>query len=156
MIRVLAVLCVAALAPAACASSSPTAPTGPAASGPRTGVWSGTVSDPVNGTGTIRIELSDYPLDNARSLLSGTWSTAHTDATKNGSGALSGTAMGATVALAMNPSTPPPCPPGTLFGAAAGSYISTALSQGATAITGSYLFTTCDGSASGTLDLRKQ
>lgn len=156
MIRILAVLCVAALAPVACASSSPTGPTGPAASGPRTGVWSGTVSDPVNGTGTLRIELSDYPLDSARSLLSGSWSTAYADATKNGSGSLSGTATGATIALAMNPATPPQCPPGTVFRAAAGSYLSTALSQGATTIAGSYLLTTCDGSASGTLDLRKQ
>lgn len=156
MIRSLLVLCVASLVAAACNSSSPTSPSGPTANGPRTGVWVGTASDPVNGTGTLRLELNDHALDDARSLLSGTWSTSYADAAKNGRGPVSGTATGATGALAMNPAVAQQCPSGTVFGGAAGSYVSTTLSIGSTTITGSYLLTTCTGSATGTLDLRKQ
>jgi hypothetical protein len=137
------------------ACTRPSTPTGPSPTGPRTGTWSGSITDSLNGTGTIRVVLQDLSVDNVRSLLTGTWTTTFADAAKNASGSLSGTATGSSGTLSLVPTRPPECSRPIAFPGAVGSYIVPALNVSANQMTGAYVLATCDGSVAGTLDLRR-
>jgi hypothetical protein len=154
MTRRCAAWLLAALLPViACTRSS--TPTGPSRTGPRTGTWSGSITDSLNGTGTIRVVLEDHSVDNVRSLLTGTWTTSFTDAAKNAAGSLSGTAAGSSGTLSLVPTRPPECSRPIAFPGAVGSYIVPALTVSANQMTGAYVLATCDGSVAGTLELRR-
>ena len=87
----IAVLLVAlALAPA-CDRDAPTAPT--PAVGPYTGSWTGAVGDDINGTGTMRVELTELTIDATRSLLGGAWRTTFADSSRNATGFRSSAAL---------------------------------------------------------------
>jgi hypothetical protein len=151
-VRVLASMFVLALTGASCASSSggPTAPT-PSS---RTGIWTGTVSDSANGTGTLRLVLEDRAISANESFLTGSWTTTFDDAAKNSEGTFAGGINGTRGFLSLGPSRSPACPSPPAFGTV-GTYIAAELTVETNAIRGSYLFAACSGSVSGTLEVRR-
>jgi hypothetical protein len=138
-----------------CAACGASTPTGPGRSGARTGAWSGTVADAVNGTGALRVVLDERTIDGDRSLLTGTWTSAFGGASRNGSGTVTGTIAGTAGTLSLNPTQSPTCPTAVPFPAAVGSYTVPALSVSDSLIGGAYVFVTCDGTVPGTLELRR-
>ena len=139
-----------ALVPA-CGHDSPTAPT--PAFGSHTGTWAGTVSDDSNGSGTMRIELTEVTIDASRSLLGGAWTTTFADSSKNASGTVGGILSDRQLSITANPTPPLTCapvplvPPGTF---------SIAATVAGSQLAGTYSFSTCTGSASGTIALHRQ
>lgn len=139
---------------AACDGSTPGSSTGPTPSS-RTGVWTGTVSDSANGNGTLRLVLEERPINASESLVMGSWTTTFADATKNGEGTFSGGVNGTRGFLTLGPSRSITCAaPSMVFGTV-GTYVASTLTVENSAIRGSYLFLTCSGSISGTLEVRR-
>jgi hypothetical protein len=89
-----------------------------------TGTWAGTTIDPALGTGNIRTTVSQ-----SGSVLSGTWSSTFSDASKNWGGTLNGSVVGSSsVSATLLTSSVPAC-----------QYIVTAmLNAAATQIAGTY------------------
>lgn len=132
---------------------TPTSPGPPDPAGARTGVWLATLSDPENGAGTMRMDLAEYPIDGTRSLVGGTWSSAFAESARNGSGSLGGTITGARLAALAGPSPVPVCQGATI--AVPGSFaLSLTITQAG--MTGTYLYTSCSESVTGTIELRRQ
>ena len=98
--KVVVLLVALALVPA-CGHDSPTAPT--PAFGPRTGTWAGPVTDDINGSGTMRIELTELTIDTSRSLLGGAWTTTFADPSKNATGTVGGILSGSQLSITANP-----------------------------------------------------
>ncbi len=137
-----------------CGSEAVRSPTAPSGTGPRSGSWRGTLTDTSNVTGTIRLTIEEHAIDAARSFVTGTWSTTFTDASRDGSGTVSGTIAGATGTLLLSPATAPPCGSGP-FIPAIGSYSSPMLTVSSVAMQGPYAHATCSGTISGTLLLAR-
>jgi hypothetical protein len=113
------------------------------------------VADPVNGTGALHVVLEDHRIDSERSLLTGTWTTTFGNAARNSGGSVTGTVTTSAGSLSLTPTRPPACPAPTPFPAAIGSYAVPSLAVGTDALRGAYVFTTCDGTVPGTLELRR-
>ncbi len=135
-------------------SSRPTAPTPPPALGERTGTWVGTLTDRLNGTGSIRLLLEDRPVGSGHSFVGGTWSASFPQAARNDAGTFGGAISGSVVSLLLTPTTPPVCGPGFLS-SLAGSF-SLTLHAGSTSMAGSSSYITCNESADGRVELTKQ
>ena len=134
-------------------STTPTAPT-PGA-GPRSGVWVGTVADAANGSGALRVQLDELVIGNAQSLLNGTWSTTFGDATKNGSGDVSGSVSGTAVQVTFMRSVPLTCVNPGPVPAVHGSYFSLNLAIAGSTISGPYNYQTCTAPVTGALTLTR-
>ena len=118
----------------------------------RTGAWVGTLADSVNGTGTLRLDLEERVGDGA-SLLSGTWAMAFADAQRNARGSLSGLVTGTQMTVLGSTEPPPACPPVPF---ATPGLLSVSATFTAIELTGSYRFSTCTESTTGTITLRRQ
>lgn len=147
-----AVLLVTLALVAACGHDSPTAPTTPAF-GPHTGTWAGAVSDDINGSGTMRVELTELTIDASRSLLGGAWTTAFADSSKNAAGRVGGIRSDSQLSITANPTPPVSCAPLPLV--PPGTFSITATVAGSQ-LAGTYSFSSCTGSASGTITLHRQ
>ena len=90
-------------------STTPTAPTPGIPRGPRSGTWIGTVTDPANGNGALRVDLDELVIGEAQSVLNGTWTTTFSDATKNGAGEVAGSISGTTAQLILRRAVPLSC-----------------------------------------------
>lgn len=151
-------LSLATLLATAC-SSAPTAPTPPEfvlPVGPRTGTWTGTLTDASNGQGRVSVTLQDTPMA-GESVLTGTWSATFVNAARNASGDVSGSVTaGGALRLFLTRRPALTCTNGASGAAAAGSFLGDVLSLTSTAVTGSYIYVECTGSVPGTLTLTKQ
>lgn len=159
MRRSLALLCsLWALLAAAC-TSTPTTPDPPPFSvptGPRTGNWAGTLTDPLNGQGRLSVVILDTPIG-GESVLAGTWTATFPNAARNASGDVSGSiAAGGTSRLFLTRRPPLSCATGGPGTIAAGSFFGDVLSATGNTIAGGYTFVDCSGQATGTLSLTKQ
>ncbi|MEZ5290749.1 MAG: hypothetical protein R2745_06680 [Vicinamibacterales bacterium] len=143
------------LASPGCGRSTRSSPTGPSPDGPWTGTWSGTVADPANGTGTIRLTIDDYRIDATRSFFVGTWTTSFGEVSRNAAGTLAGGTTGGTGVLTLTPVPVPPCATPPPFPGAVGSYTAPALTLDGDTIRGSYQFGTCTSAVPGTIELRR-
>ena len=150
----LAAMLVLALSPGC--STTPTTPTPSVPRGPRSGTWVGTVTDPSNGSGVLRVQLEELVLGNTQSLLNGTWTAAFSDATKNGSGDVSGSVTGTAVQVTFRRSVPLTCANPGPVAAVYGSYFSLNLAVAGSTISGPYNFQTCTTAVSGALTLTMQ
>lgn len=141
----------------ACGDSAPTAPTSvpPPALGPRSGTWVGTLTDRVNGMGTVTLQLEDRPLDPSRSLLGGTWSASFPEVTRVEAGTIGGTSSGTTISVLLSPLTRPTCSPPAAFPSLAGSFTLT-LDETGGLMTGSSLYADCDIGVTGRAELTKR
>lgn len=128
-------------------------PTGPSAPGPRSGVWTGSVTAG-SSVDAVRLVLDEQRLDGERSLLAGTWTITST-AGATTTGVIIGTLAGSTGTLTLTPSAPPACASPPLLPGAVGTYIVPALSVGSDTLRGPYQLGTCQGAISGTLELRR-
>ena len=142
--RVAAMLLAVVLVPA-CSHDSPTAPT--PAFGSHTGTWAGAVSDPINGSGTMRVELTELSIDPSRSLIGGAWTTTFADPSKNAAGSIGGILSAGQLSITASPTPTGACTPVPLV--APGTF-SIAATVAGNEITGTYVFSTCSGSAPGT------
>ncbi|MGE0359202.1 MAG: hypothetical protein AB7H93_00400 [Vicinamibacterales bacterium] len=136
-----------------CSSDPPTAPS--PSPGSYSGAWSGTATDPDNGSGTLHLELTELTVDSNRSLLGGTWRAEFPTGGRVAAGSVAGLRSGRSVQLTLQPSTPLPCPPGP-FAAGGGTYSATDLTASDATIAGPYTYQTCDGSVPGALTVRRQ
>lgn len=152
--RLMVSILVLGLTGAACGSSTSGSATAPSPSS-RTGVWTGTVSDSANGTGALRLVLEDRPLNSAESFITGSWTTTFDDATKNGEGTFSGGINGTRGFLSLGPSRSPACTPAAVVLGTVGTYTAGALTVDNNAIRGPYSFSTCSGTVTGTLEVRR-
>ena len=135
-------------------SESPTSPSS-GASG-LGGTWTGTVSDSSNGSGSMRVILTDLGTFGGITGVTGTWSTTFGEASKNGSGQATGTMSNGVLSLTLAASSRPICATNGPFSGLQGDYLATGLTVNDGRIRGAYLYGTCTGSADGALDLRKQ
>lgn len=151
-------LSLVALLATAC-SSAPTAPSPPEfvlPIGPRTGTWTGTLTDASNGQGRVSVTLQDTPVA-GESVLTGTWSATFANAARNASGDVSGSiSTGGAIRLFLTRRPALTCANGASGASAAGSFLGDVLSLTSTAVTGSYTYVECTGSVPGTLTLTKQ
>ncbi len=136
----------------ACSDDSPTAPTGPPASGPRSGAWVGTIVDPANGSGTLRLDLGERVVDSSTSVLSGPWSMSFADSQRNARGTLSGLATGTQWAALGATDPPATCPPGPF---ASPGTLSITATASTTEITGTFVYSVCTTTLSGPVALRR-
>lgn len=143
--------CAALLTSCGTGTTTPTAPSG---TGPRTGIWQGTLADADGTTGTLRVTLEERQLDAARSLFTGSWNATYRDASRNDSGTFTGTANGSSGTLLLTPATIAPCNIGSLV--PAGSYASAQLTVTNVSMQGPYSQALCTGTLNGTLILSKQ
>lgn len=139
-----------ATALAACGSS----PTQPSETS-RSGVWTGAISDAVNGAGTLRLVLEDRRIDAQQSLWTGTWTTSFPNPANNGSGTLIGGITGTKATLSLTPAQTPTCPTQPPFLVGVGNYTALELAADANRISGTYQFASCSAVVSGTLDVRR-
>jgi hypothetical protein len=137
-------------------STTPTTPTPGVPRSPRSGTWIGTVTDSSNGSGALRVQLDELVIGNAHSLLNGTWTTTFSDATKNGSGDLSGSVSGTAVQVSFRRAVPLSCANPGPVPAVYGSYFSLNLAIAGSTISGPYNFQTCTTAVSGALTLTMQ
>lgn len=131
--------------------SSPTEPTDTS----RSGVWTGTVTDPANGSGTLRLVLEERRIDAQQSFWTGTWTTSFAVAANNGSGTIVGGVTGASALLSLAPTQAPSCAQPPPFGSAVGTFTAASLTATGKRITGSYQFATCTTVVTGTLDVSR-
>lgn len=137
-------------------STTPTAPTPRVPRGPRSGTWVGSLMDPANGSGTLRLQLEELVIGSAQSLLNGTWTTTFSDATKNGSGDVSGSILGTGVQVTFLRTVPLSCANPGPVPAVYGSYFSLDLAIAGTTISGAYTYQPCTAPVSGALTLTLQ
>jgi hypothetical protein len=137
-------------------STTPTAPTPGVPRGPRSGTWAGTVTDSSNGSGALRVQFEELVIGTGPSLLNGTWSTTFGDATKNGSGDVSGSVSGSAVQVTFRRAVPLSCANPGPVPAVYGSYFSLNLAIAGSTISGPYNFQTCAAAVSGALTLTMQ
>lgn len=136
--------------------ASPTSPSLPGtARGPNSGTWTGTVRDDANGQGDVRVVLEES-IVNGTSILGGAWTTTYADASKNGSGEVSGGVTGTTVILTLRRTPALTCASAGLTPALNGGIVSLALTLSGRTIAGSYTYQACAGAIPGTLTLTKQ
>jgi hypothetical protein len=144
---------------AAACSSTPTTPSPPefvVPTGPRTGNWTGTLTDASNGQGRVAVTLLDTPIA-GESVLTGMWTATFANAARNASGDVSGSiAAGGTLRLFLTRRPPLTCGSATPAPLAAGSFLGDVLSLTANAVAGTYTYVDCTGSVQGTLTLTKQ
>ena len=132
-------------------SESPTAATPVPPNGPRSGIWSGALTDAANGQGSIRMDLKEALIGTSQGLLNGTWSVTFADATKNTGGDVSGFVTGAAVQLTLRRAVPLACPNPGPVSSVYGSYVALDLSLAGTTISGPYSYQACTTAVSGTL-----
>ena len=137
-------------------STTPTTPTPGVPRGPRSGLWAGTAADASNGSGVLRVQLEEVVIGDGQSLLNGTWTTAFSDSTKNGSGDVSGSIYGTAVQVTFRRAVPLSCANPAPVPAVYGSYFSLNLAIAGSTISGPYNFQTCTTAVSGTLTLTLQ
>jgi hypothetical protein len=137
-------------------STTPTTPTPSVPRGPRSGLWVGSATDASNGSGVLRVQLEEAVFGEGQSLVNGTWTTAFSDATKNGSGDVSGSIFGTTVQITLRRAVPLSCANPGLVPAIYGSYFSLNLAIAGSTISGPYNFQTCTTAVSGALTLTLQ
>lgn len=135
----------------ACGDDSPTSPS--PTLGPRTGTWVGPVNDPLNGSGTLRAEITELTIDASRSLIGGSWTATFADSSRNAAGNIGGIRSAGALSITAFPATTPSCTPAPQV--TTGAY-SIEASFSATDITGTYRFSSCTDSVSGTIALRRQ
>lgn len=135
-----------------CASDAPTTPS--PSPGANSGAWTGTATDAVNGSGTLSLDLTELTVDADRSLLGGTWRADFPPPGRGGSGIVAGLRTGSAVQLALQPSTPLPCPTGA-FASTGGTYSATALTLSDATIAGRYTYQTCESAVPGSLTVRR-
>lgn len=156
MTHLAALVAVLVLALSPGCSTTPTTPTPGVPRGPRTGLWLGTVADSSNGSGVLRVQLEELVIGNAQSLLNGTWTTAFSDPTKNGSGDVSGSVSGTAVQVTFRRAVPLSCANPGPVPAVYGSYFSLNLAIAGSTISGPYNFQTCTAPVTGALTLTMQ
>jgi hypothetical protein len=142
--------CLAVATTLGCSSDRPTAPS--PTPGPASGTWTGSAIDAVNGSGTLRLELTELTIDARRGLVGGTW-RADFAATGATTGTVAGLRNDASIEIMLEPLTPPPCPPASFRGRA-GTFWA-ALTRADDAIAGAYTYQSCDAAAPGALTLRR-
>lgn len=131
-----------------------TSPTEPTASG-WGGVWTGTLSDSVNGIGTLRVVLDDHRIDDTQSFWTGTWAATYTSRGDTASGLLAGGVNGAIAMFSLSPASPRSCTPPVTFPSAVGAYQLTNVTATSAGMRGAYLLSTCTGSIDGQLELHR-
>jgi hypothetical protein len=149
--RLAAVLVFLALG-AACSDGGPTAPTLPPPNGPRTGVWMGELLDSAHGTGIMRLDVGERVVDGTGAI-NGTWAMTFADVQRNAGGMVTGLVMGTQMTGLGTTQPVPTCPPAPF--SSPGS-LSIAATVSATEMVGTYLYSVCTTSRSGTLALRRQ
>lgn len=147
------VFCAALAAACGSGAGGPTAPSAPSATGPRSGVWQGTLTDDTGGAGTLRLTLAERTVEASSSVVSGTWSTVYQDPARNGSGTVLGTITGSVGSLLLSSSATSTC--GGPFPTAIGSYTAPRLTISDVSIEGPYSLALCTGTATGRLALTK-
>ena len=136
--------------------ASPTSPSLPGtARGPNGGTWAGTLRDDANGQGDVRVVLQES-IVNGTSILGGMWTTTYADASKNGSGEVTGGVTGTLVVLTLRRVPVLACTSSAPVQALNGSYVSLNLTLSGPTIAGSYSYQDCAGAIPGTLTLTKQ
>jgi hypothetical protein len=136
---------------AGCSDDSPTAPSGPPANGPRSGAWVGTLTDPVNGTATLRFDLVEQ-MDGGVSLVGGTWAMAFADPQRNVRGSVSGLLTGSRWEALGSTEPPISCPPAPFTFPGLLSVTGTFTSS---ELTGTLRYERCTVSESGAISLRR-
>lgn len=137
---------------AACSDDGPTAPTLPP-NGLRSGVWIGESLDSANGPGVMRLDLDERVVDGGASAISGTWAMTFAQVRGNARGAVSGLVMGTQMTGLGTTEPVPTCPPAPFSSPGA---LSITATVSATEMVGTYLYSVCTTSRSGTLALRRQ
>ncbi len=132
-------------------SESPTAATPVPPNGPRSGIWSGSVTDAANGQGSVRMDLKEAQIGTSQGLLNGTWNVTFADATKNTGGDVSGFVTGSAVQLTLRRAVPLTCPNPGPVPSVYGSYFALDLALAGTTISGPYSYQACTTAVSGTL-----
>lgn len=145
------VLAIAVASGSTACDSSPTQPSDTS----RSGVWTGTVTDSVNGAGTLRVVLEERRIDAQNSFWTGTWTTTFPVVANNGSGTLVGGVTGTKAMLSLTPTQATTCPNPSPFQVGVGNYTAPDLTADAARISGPYQFASCTALVSGTLDLRR-
>jgi hypothetical protein len=141
--RTHAVICaIAILALAGCEKSSPTDPSGTLA-----GNWSGPIAGTAAGDATAQIALTQTGAG-----VTGTYTLAYTDASKNQSGVAGGTLAGTTLALTLTPAQPLVCGSATLSGTMSATLTLSAPDR----LEGSYAAFVCGGAIGGSIALQRQ
>lgn len=141
--RTHAVICaIAILALAGCEKSSPTEPSGSLA-----GNWSGPMAGTTAGDATAQIALTQTGAG-----VTGTYTLAYTDASKNQSGVAGGTLAGTTLALTLTPAQPLACGSVTLSGTMSATLTMSAPDR----LEGSYAAFVCGGAIGGSIALQRQ
>lgn len=143
--------CAALLTSCGAGTATPTAPSG---TGPRSGIWQGTLADANGTTGTLRVTIEERQIDAARSLYSGTWTASYPDRSRDGAGSLTGTITGSAGTLLLAPTVTTTCS-GTPLSPAAGTYSASRLTISNASIHGPYSQALCTGTLNGTLTLTK-
>ncbi|HWB30830.1 MAG TPA: hypothetical protein VG736_10025 [Vicinamibacterales bacterium] len=141
--RTHAVICaIAILALAGCEKSSPTDPSGTLA-----GNWSGPIAGTAAGDATAQIALTQTGAG-----VTGTYTLAYTDASKNQSGVAGGTLAGTTLALTLTPAQPLVCGSATLSGTMSATLTMSAPDR----LEGSYAAFVCGGAIGGSIALQRR
>lgn len=135
-------------------SNGPTSPTPSGEGSGLAGTWAGSLSDPSNGAGTLRLVLTDLGTVGGATGIGGTFVTTFADGAKSSSGQVSGMLSGDMIALNLQPTTRPTCTAQPL--GSPGSFLSASLTLNGTSIRGAYVYSSCGGDALGTLDVQKQ
>lgn len=129
------------LALAAC-GRSPTSPSVPSY------VWTGTLSDPFNGTGAIRVQAAGRS-----GALLGTWSAQLTRGSQAGQAFVNLTELPARGSMSLNPDTPLQC--GGAVNPIAGGFVLD-LTGTEAALRGTTHFASCSGFVDGQVELTRQ
>jgi hypothetical protein len=134
---------IALMTMAACGGTSPS-PSPSAMTDPLAGLWLGTFTDGVAGTGTLRMTLTS-PIAGG---VSGTWESTFSNAAANNGGQVSGGASSNGTALFFTSRAPWSCPDGR-----SDSSFAATLTLNANRLTGNWTALICHG---GSVDVAKQ
>lgn len=152
-LRLAILILVVALGPACADNTTAPTPIGGSA-GTRSGTWTGTFTDAVNGTGTLRIDLSETAVGEL-GLLAGSWTATFTNGAAAATGDVTGAITGSLVQVTLRRAVPLPCAVPGALPALNGAFIASNLALAGGAISGPYAYQACSGPAAGSLELRR-
>jgi len=128
---------------ASCQNGGPSNPVAPRTS--IEGKWTGDATDEAYGRGHAVLEITALPFG-----ITGTWSFSFPDSEVVRRGSVGGAIVNGSVSWAMTPSTPVECDYGALSGTMS---LTGTIDNGR--LRGTYLRFTCDGAATGSLDVTR-
>ncbi len=154
MTRRVGIVCavVAALGAAACGSDGPTSPS-PSCS--LNGTWSGAIADGSAGQGRLELTLSETPLAQGLTLLSGTWRVTFAQGSRDGTGVITGGITTSGITLNLDRAVRPSCSPAFLPNALHADGFVLDLTLASNRLSGRSTYYTCSDAFEGTVDLAR-